>query len=111
MDLADDPQADTLDALLCAVQAAWAWTHRERGFGMPEDCDRLEGWIADPASHGRSASTLPARSKLIDSRPVPTDCPMKTRYGAYTCLSLPIALAATKSLSCLRRPEKSSFRV
>lgn len=46
--LADDPGADHLDALLCAVQAAWAWTQRESGFGAPNPLDPLEGWIADP---------------------------------------------------------------
>lgn len=47
--LADDPNGDSLDALLCAVQAAWAWTRRAQGFGAPEPFDPLEGWIADPA--------------------------------------------------------------
>ena len=46
--LADDPSGDTLDTLLCAVQAAWAWTLRDQDFGMPKDTDPLEGWIADP---------------------------------------------------------------
>jgi hypothetical protein len=41
--LLDDP-----DALLCAVQAAWAWTHRKTRYGAPYDLDTLEGWIADP---------------------------------------------------------------
>ncbi len=49
VELADDPGADDLDALLCAVQAAWAWTRRSHGFGAPPDQDRLEGWICDPA--------------------------------------------------------------
>lgn len=44
----DDPGADDLDALLCAVQAAWAWQHRHREYGMPRDTDPLEGWISDP---------------------------------------------------------------
>lgn len=47
--LAADATGDHLDALLCAVQAAWAWTHRDTGFGMPPSTDPLEGWIADPA--------------------------------------------------------------
>jgi len=47
--LVDDPGGDALDALLCAVQAAWAWTRREQEFGMPPGTDLLEGWIADPA--------------------------------------------------------------
>jgi hypothetical protein len=47
-DLCDDPGADTLDALLCAVQAAWAWRHRAQGYGAPAVTDPLEGWIANP---------------------------------------------------------------
>lgn len=46
--LARDPTGDTLDALLCAIQAAWAFTQRDAGFGMPQNTDPLEGWIADP---------------------------------------------------------------
>ena len=41
-----DAKADTLDALLCAVQAAWAYG--QEGFGIPDKADGLEGWIADP---------------------------------------------------------------
>jgi hypothetical protein len=44
----DDPMADGLDALLCAIQAAWAYTQREQGYGIPTTCDPLEGWIVDP---------------------------------------------------------------
>lgn len=51
MSLADDPGGDHLDALLCAVQAAWAWTTKSEGFGVPTDADPLEGWIADPSLH------------------------------------------------------------
>lgn len=46
--LADDPGGDHLDALLCAVQAAWAWLRRDDNFGAPSGTDPLEGWIADP---------------------------------------------------------------
>jgi hypothetical protein len=49
VDLADDPGADDLDALLCAVQAAWGWARRKRGFGAPPNMNRSEGWICDPA--------------------------------------------------------------
>lgn len=48
IDLANDPGADHLDALLCAIQAAWAQINRDRAFGCPADVDPLEGWIADP---------------------------------------------------------------
>lgn len=48
--LADDPRGDHLDAVLCAVQAAWAWHRRDEGWGIPDDCDQLEGWIVDPGT-------------------------------------------------------------
>lgn len=47
--LAEDPSGDAIDALLCAVQAGWAYGKREVGFGIPPHADPLEGWIADPA--------------------------------------------------------------
>lgn len=46
-ELVEDPTGDRLDALLCAVQAAWAWCNREILFGSSQ-IDRIEGWIADP---------------------------------------------------------------
>ncbi len=48
-DLVGDPSADTLDSLLCAVQAAWAHTKRDEDYGVPPECDPNEGWILDPA--------------------------------------------------------------
>ncbi|GAC1381565.1 MAG: hypothetical protein NVS4B7_11890 [Ktedonobacteraceae bacterium] len=47
--LISDPMGDSLDALLCAVQAAWAYTQRNNGYGIPSRCDRDEGWIVDPS--------------------------------------------------------------
>ena len=47
--LAEDPTGDQLDALICAIQAAWAWTMKAQRYGAPEGADALEGWIADPA--------------------------------------------------------------
>ena len=44
-----EPGADALDSLSCAVQAAWAYTRRDRDYGVPAECDPLEGWILDPA--------------------------------------------------------------
>lgn len=41
----DDPGADRLDAVLCLVQAAWAWSRRDAGWGLPARTDPLEGWI------------------------------------------------------------------
>jgi hypothetical protein len=45
--LVQDGMADMLDAVLCAVQASWAYVERERGYGKPVVCDRDEGWIVN----------------------------------------------------------------
>ncbi len=46
-----DPSGDQLDALLCALQAAWAWRNGKPFFGIPNPehaLIRSEGWIMDP---------------------------------------------------------------
>jgi hypothetical protein len=43
-----DPSGDKIDALLCAIQAAWAYQQTSPAFGIPSHCDALEGWIIDP---------------------------------------------------------------
>ena len=43
----EDPSGDRLDAVLCAVQAAWAYTKRNEDYGIPKGHE-LEGWIVDP---------------------------------------------------------------
>jgi hypothetical protein len=40
-----DASGDTIDAVLCAVQAAWAWKRRASNFGLPTKIDPVEGWI------------------------------------------------------------------
>jgi hypothetical protein len=50
--LIDDPTGDSIDALLCAIQAAWSWTQCKTGLGAPDGFDPLEGWIADPGIGG-----------------------------------------------------------
>src|SRR5258708_6552441 len=44
----EDQMGDQLDAVLCAVQAGYAYSQRDRGYGIPVDCDMMEGWIVDP---------------------------------------------------------------
>lgn len=47
-ELTADASGDTLDAVLCLVQAAWAKSRRDQGdlrYGLPESMDPLEGWI------------------------------------------------------------------
>ncbi len=41
--LLDDASGDTLDAVLCLVQAAWASQHANHG--LPTALDAVEGWI------------------------------------------------------------------
>jgi hypothetical protein len=40
-----DATGDRLDAVLCALQAAWAWQRRAENYGLPSRIDSLEGWI------------------------------------------------------------------
>ncbi|MEO8003836.1 MAG: DUF429 domain-containing protein [Betaproteobacteria bacterium] len=43
--LVRDASGDRLDAVLCAMQAAWGWQRRETNYGLPAKIDALEGWI------------------------------------------------------------------
>ena len=47
--LIEDATGDHLDALLCAVQAAWASRNGPPNFGLPAPICPTEGCIADPA--------------------------------------------------------------
>ena len=41
----DDGSGDTIDAMICATQAAWAWQRRDANYGLPPDAPPGEGWI------------------------------------------------------------------
>jgi Protein of unknown function (DUF429) len=43
--LVHDASGDSLDAVLCLVQAAWAARIGPPSWGLPEELDPLEGWI------------------------------------------------------------------
>jgi len=43
--LVHDASGDSLDAVLCLVQAAWAQAHGAPSYGLPDRLDPLEGWI------------------------------------------------------------------
>lgn len=43
--LTADASGDSLDAVLCLVQAAWAQQRGAPLYGLPADMDALEGWI------------------------------------------------------------------
>jgi len=47
-ELVGDPMGDRLDAVLCAIQAAWSYMRRDQDYGIPPGHE-LEGWIVDPA--------------------------------------------------------------
>jgi hypothetical protein len=52
----EDSTGDRLDAILCCIQASWAWLRREQDYGVPAEVDAAEGWIPDPlfaAADGR----------------------------------------------------------
>ena len=52
--LTTDGTGDHLDSLLCALQAAWAWSRGGPDFGFVSPICRTEGWIADPTTQGGS---------------------------------------------------------
>jgi hypothetical protein len=61
--LRTDCRGDLLDAVLCALQAAWAWSRRDRGYGLPADIDPVEGWIVTvpgPVLHACPHACSPA---------------------------------------------------
>jgi hypothetical protein len=43
--LVEDASGDSLDAVICAVQAAWGWQRRDNDFGLPRGRAPGEGWI------------------------------------------------------------------
>ncbi len=43
--LVDDASGDSLDAVLCLLQAAWAQQQGAPRYGLPAQMDPLEGWI------------------------------------------------------------------
>lgn len=87
-DLADDPSGDRLDALLCAIQAAWAWTMRGEGYGAPMSLDPLEGWIADPSLRASQelvdpalTGIRPAFQRCVYSAALPSDASAGSASG------------------------------
>ena len=43
--LVEDASGDSLDAVMCLVQAAWAARQGAPAYGLPAGLDPLEGWI------------------------------------------------------------------
>lgn len=52
--LVDDASGDSLDAVMCLIQAAWGQARYSEGdvrYGLPADMDPLEGWIVTAGWH------------------------------------------------------------
>jgi signal transduction histidine kinase len=52
--LLKDTKGDRLDAVLCSLQTAWAYSQASSGYGVPKSSKSLlrsEGWIIDPSLH------------------------------------------------------------
>jgi hypothetical protein len=43
--LVEDATGDELDAVICAIEAAWSWNQRNDNLGIPDSVDPNEGWI------------------------------------------------------------------
>ena len=69
----EDTTADSLDAVLAAVQAAWSLARRDGSYGVPQDCDPIEGWIVDPVTQPSVNSSLtrvrPVLRRLLEKDP------------------------------------------
>ena len=51
-EMLNDSKGDSLDAVLCSFQAAWAWQQGKPNYGIPTSNKSLthsEGWIVDPS--------------------------------------------------------------
>ena len=60
----EDGSGDTLDAVICAVQAAWGWRRRKTNFGLPASAPAGEGWIVTSQAPAPAGSPwLPCRSR------------------------------------------------
>lgn len=46
--MASDATGDTLDAVLCSIQAAWGYLNKDNNYGVPKNVNLVEGWIVDP---------------------------------------------------------------
>ncbi len=59
--LIDDASGDSLDAVLCLLQAAWAQAQHQQGrpnYGLPPGLDPLEGWIVTAEWPAQSVKTV-----------------------------------------------------
>ena len=61
LEIQNDSKGDSLDAVLCTLQAAWAWSQGKPYYGIPAESKsmtRSEGWIVDPSLHLNAPSRI-----------------------------------------------------
>jgi signal transduction histidine kinase len=66
----NDYKGDSLDAVLCSLQAAWAWQQGKPNYGIPagnKSLTQSEGWIVDPSLR---LNILGTRKKQTKSLPI-----------------------------------------
>lgn len=71
-EMLNDSKGDCLDAVLCSLQAAWAWQQGKPDYGIPEssrNLTRSEGWIIDPSLHLAPLSSSPKGRKSSAQTP------------------------------------------
>ncbi len=74
-EMQNDCKGDSLDAVLCSLQAAWAWQQGKPNYGIPTGNKSLthsEGWIVDP-----SLKLNPLRIDKKQKKPLPISISQK----------------------------------
>ena len=72
----NDGKGDSLDAVLCSLQTAWAWQQGKPKYGIPagnKSLTQSEGWIVDPSLKLNPSGTVKKqKNSLPDSTPQKT---------------------------------------
>ena len=103
-EMLNDAKGDCLDAVLCSLQAAWAWNQGKPHYGIPagaKSLTRSEGWIIDPSLQ------MP-----VDSRPgIPNNSPpvqaMTSGHNEQTILNLLEKLKKLTDISVALNAERN----
>lgn len=61
-----DGSGDTLDAVLCALQAAWACCQARGSYGIPDTVDAAEGWIVGPRAGVAATAQVRPKSEELE---------------------------------------------
>ena len=93
-------QGDSLDAVLCSLQAAWAGLQGKPDYGIPntrKNLTRSEGWIIDPSIKLTALQTQPKQSADAQEKEI-----IKSLLDKLTKLTdISLALSAERNLDLL----------